>query len=109
MLLMADRGFFSYTAFTDSAATGAALLWRMRAGNILPGLEELPDGSYLSAVYSSPNARRNITDPVAVRVIEYTVTPVNRRVFPVDHHRPRPEQASAGDVADLYGNRVLFR
>ncbi|MET3352102.1 UNVERIFIED_ORG: hypothetical protein ABID57_003817, partial [Arthrobacter sp. UYEF1] len=31
MLAMADRGFFSYTAWKDSAATGAALLWRMKA------------------------------------------------------------------------------
>lgn len=39
MLAMADRGFFSYTAWKDSAATGAALLWRMRANSALPSLE----------------------------------------------------------------------
>ncbi len=51
MLLMADRGFFSHTAWKDSAATGAALLWRMKANSVLPMLEELEDGSYLSALY----------------------------------------------------------
>ncbi|MGY2747494.1 hypothetical protein ACVWZ8_004676 [Arthrobacter sp. UYCu723] len=74
MLAMAGRGFFSYTAWKDSAGTGAALLWRVKANAVLPVLEELGDGSFLSAVYSAPKARRNNTDPIRVRVIEYTVT-----------------------------------
>lgn len=57
MLLMADGGFFSYTAWKDSAATGAQLLWRMRANNVLPVLEDLKGGSFLSAVYSGRKDR----------------------------------------------------
>lgn len=74
MLLLADRGFFSYEAFKDSAATGASLLWRMKANSVLPVMEELPDSSYLSAVYATPADRRNTSDPIPVRVVEYTVT-----------------------------------
>lgn len=43
MLAMADRGFFSYTAWKDSAATGAQLLWRVKANAVLPVIEDLAD------------------------------------------------------------------
>lgn len=73
MLLMADRGFFSYQSFKDSAATGAQLLWRVRGNMILPVHEEFEDGSYLSAVYEGTKQRRNKVDPIPVRVVEYVV------------------------------------
>ncbi|MET3204478.1 UNVERIFIED_ORG: hypothetical protein ABIB21_001266 [Arthrobacter sp. UYEF13] len=65
MLAMADRGFFSYTAGKDRAGIGAALLWWVRANAVLPVLEEVEDGSYLSAVYPTPKARRNNYRPRA--------------------------------------------
>ncbi|WP_427019214.1 IS4 family transposase (plasmid) [Pseudarthrobacter sp. P1] len=74
MLAMADRGFFSYTAWKDSAATGAALLWRMKANSALPPLEDYPDGSYLSKVYSSGKDRAKDSNGIPVRVIEYEAT-----------------------------------
>jgi transposase IS4-like protein/DDE family transposase len=49
MLLLADRGFYSYGLWT--AAAGAAdLLWRVSAGQHLPVARELPDGSWLTHV-----------------------------------------------------------
>jgi hypothetical protein len=106
VLVMADRGFFSYHAWRDSAATGAALLWRMKASNVLPVLEELPDGSYLSEVYANPKARRNNTDAIAVRVIEYTVTTgENTSDFRLITTILDPDAAPAQDLADLYGRR----
>jgi hypothetical protein len=106
MLLMADRGFFSYHAWRDNAATGAALLWRMKASNVLPVLEELPDGSYRSAVYANPKARRNNTDAIPVRVIEYTVTTgANTSDFRLITTILDPATAPAQDLADLYGRR----
>lgn len=106
MLVMADRGFFSYRAWRDSAATGAALLWRMKASNVLPVLEELPDGSYRSAVYANPKARRNNTDAIPVRVIEYTVTTgTNTSDLRLITTILDPDTAPAQDLADLYGRR----
>ena len=70
MLLTSDRGFFSYAAWKDSVATGAALLWRMKVNSVLPVLEELKDGSYLSAVYPSTKDRAKDTNGIPVRVIE---------------------------------------
>jgi hypothetical protein len=44
-LLIADRGFYSFESWTGAAASGAALLWRVKADLVLPVLELLPDGS----------------------------------------------------------------
>lgn len=106
MLAMADRGFFSYDAFKDSAATGAQLLWRMKANSVLPVREELADGSYLSAVYASPGDRRKDTNPVRVRVIEYTVTTGETASdFRLITTILDPGQAPAEDLAEAYAKR----
>jgi hypothetical protein len=93
MLLLADRGFYSYGLWTAAAATGADLLWRARGDMHLPVLAELPDGSYLAHV-SDPRAvqarlrknrkRRRRGSPlppetgplpgITVRVIAFTLT-----------------------------------
>ena len=52
-LLIADRGFYNWADWQAAAATGAALLWRVKADLRLPVLELLPDGSYLSLVARS--------------------------------------------------------
>ena len=50
-LLIADRGFYSFESWTGAAASGAALLWRVKADLVLPVLELLPDGSYSSVLF----------------------------------------------------------
>jgi len=55
MLLLADRGFYSYDLWGAAAAGGAHLLWRVKAGQHLPVVRELPDGSWLTHV-SDPRA-----------------------------------------------------
>ncbi|MGE5287518.1 MAG: IS4 family transposase [Micromonosporaceae bacterium] len=87
-LLIADRGFYNWADWQAAAATGAALLWRVKADLRLPVLELLPDGSYLSVVAKSTlhdKARAKLIaaarageylDPgqaVRVRVIEYEI------------------------------------
>ena len=57
MLLIADRGFYSYPLWTAAAAAGAHLLWRAKNDMHLPVLADLPDGSWLT----------RINDPRAVR------------------------------------------
>ncbi|WP_427004936.1 IS4 family transposase [Pseudarthrobacter sp. H2] len=106
MLAMSDRGFFSYTAWKDSSGTGAQLLWRVKANAVLPVLEDLADGSYLSAVYANPKARRNNTDPIRVRVIEYTVsTGDTSSEFRLITTILDPHAASAEDLAEAYAKR----
>ena len=63
-LLIADRGFYNWLDWQAAAATGAALLWRVKAGLRLPVLELLPDGSYLSLV-----ARPTLHDKARAKLI----------------------------------------
>ena len=49
-LLIADRNFYNWRDWCTAADTGAALLWRVKSDLLLPVLELLPDGSYLSVV-----------------------------------------------------------
>jgi hypothetical protein len=84
MLVMADRGFFSYELWRTYLLTGAQLLWRLTKTTHLPVLQVLPDGSYLSEIKSfrGPGRTRipwnKVDDPmlathIPVRVIEYQI------------------------------------
>lgn len=107
MLCLADRNFFSYERWTDTQATGADLLWRVKKNLHLPVEKRLPDGSYLSTVYPSAKDRRKRTRGVVVRVIEYRLEgipeaePLYRVITTIlDHHR-----APAQELAALYHER----
>jgi hypothetical protein len=69
MLLLADRGFYSFKLWQIARATEAALLWRVSSTLKLPAQQILADGSYLSTVYDSADSARR--HGVTVRVIEY--------------------------------------
>jgi Insertion element 4 transposase N-terminal/Transposase DDE domain len=87
-LLIADRNFYNWQDWRAAAASGAALLWRVKSDLTLPVLQILPDGSYLSVLIDpkiNGKARRALTDAARagedldedkaalVRVIEYEV------------------------------------
>jgi hypothetical protein len=118
VLLTADRGLFSYTAWKDCLATGTELLWRMKSNSILPVQHELPDGSYLSTIYPSTHARKHNSEGIQVRVIEYTVTSVNddttnptnktkktTSTFRLITSLLDPTQATPDELAHAYGQR----
>lgn len=88
MLVLADRNFYSYHAWQQASATGAALLWRVSSTLTLPVLEWLPDDSYRSVLINPTirgrhrerllNAAAAGTglDPaqaIVIRVVEYTI------------------------------------
>jgi hypothetical protein len=87
-LLIADRNFYSWQDWCAAAASGAALLSRVKADLALPALEVLPDGSCRSVLINpraSTAARQRILKAARagddldqgtaryVRVIEYQV------------------------------------
>jgi hypothetical protein len=96
MLLLADRGFYSWGLWHAAAGTGAHLLWRVSGHLHLPVIRVLPDGSFLTRIddpyqkqlrltrqrkrKNRPAARRRLPEPgqlpgaITVRVIEFTVT-----------------------------------
>ncbi|MGH4000079.1 MAG: IS4 family transposase [Pseudonocardiaceae bacterium] len=59
MLVLADRGFYSYRLWTGALATGAALVFRVGAHMVFPVLEVFADGSYRS-VLLDPKEQRQI-------------------------------------------------
>ena len=53
MLCLADRGFYSFQRFQTARQTGAQLLWRVKTNMVLPREQQLPDGSYLTRIYTN--------------------------------------------------------
>src|SRR3954468_18711410 len=78
MLLIWDRGFFSYGLISAVVRRGAHLLARVRSNTILRPIRRLADGSYLAKTYPSQADRRRDTRGLSVRVIEYTHDDPNR-------------------------------
>ena len=107
MLCLADRNFLGYELWKQAQATGADLLWRGKKHLRLEREKELPDGSYLSRIYSSQRDWRKKTNGIRVRVIEYTLEgvpdaePLYRLVTTILDHNAAP----ADELAALYHER----
>ena len=107
MLCMADRFFPSYKLWRMAAKTGADLLWRTRQNARLDVEKRLPDGSYLSRIYTSTSDRRNRRNGIVVRDIDYRLKdvegsePLYRLITTILDH----EQAPARELAALYHER----
>lgn len=108
MLLLADRGFFSYALWRKTSATGADLLWRIRGdGRGAPApvhVRDLPDGSWLAHLRAS-NDRNG--EPMPARVIDYTLEDGrdNPTVYRLVTTILDPEQAPANELALAYAQR----
>jgi hypothetical protein len=109
MLLLADRGVFSYALWRKAIGTGADLLWRVRTDTAGPRpeyLEDLPDGSWLAQWRRSTGPERR-QPPMRVRVIDFRIedgreNPNGYRLFTsiLD-----PGEAPASDLAAAYTSR----
>jgi len=110
MLLLADRGFFSYALWRKAIGTGADLLWRVRTGKSAPQpthVEDLPDGSWLAHLRGTTPAAARREEPMLVRVIDYTVqdgreNPTTYRLFTTITD---PGEVTAVDLAAAYTQR----
>ena len=60
MLLLWDRGFFSYDLWKELIARGVKILARVKSGLILEPIRNLADGSYLAKIYRTPTTGRRI-------------------------------------------------
>lgn len=123
MLVMADRGFFSYDLWRTYLLTGAQLLWRLTKTTHLPVLQVLPDGSYLSEIKSfrGPGRTRipwdKVDDPmlathIPVRVIEYQIDAgdglTHLEEFRLLTTILDPDEADAQELAACYTQRWEF-
>lgn len=113
MLHLADRGSDGLELMLQAARTGAHLLWRVNAGRLLPAIEVLDDGSWLSMVSTSTgrnqlvrwvhrDRRRGVAaqaQGVAVRVIEADITVTDRATRHHPFQQPAPGHHAAGPPA----------
>lgn len=121
MLVIADRGFYSFDLWRNYRSTGADLLWRVTAGIRLPVLEVFPDGSYRSEITNQERGSKTripadtVTDihlatHIPVRVVEYRINGHADDTGPSQTFRvitsiTDPDQASAAELADAYHQR----
>jgi hypothetical protein len=73
MLLLWDRGFFSYELWRQMKAQDVKVLARVKCQLILRPIEDLSDGSYPAKIYKSSYDRTKDRDGIVVRVIRYTL------------------------------------
>jgi Insertion element 4 transposase N-terminal/Transposase DDE domain len=110
MLLLADRGVFSYALWRKAIDSGADLLWRIRTDRSGPQpehLEDLPDGSWLARLRRSTGAAERAKPAMTVRVIDYTIAdgrdhPGSYRLFATILD---PDEMSATELAAAYHRR----
>ena len=123
-LLTADRNFYSYQAWGEALASGAALVWRAPTQLELPLVEVASDGTYTSVLVNPKlrGARRDrvvaaakagaeldAQDGYLVRVIEYNVPDRegNRtaELIVLLTTITDPRDAKADELADTYHQR----
>jgi Insertion element 4 transposase N-terminal len=101
-LLIADRGFYNWPDWQAAAATGAALLWRVKADLRLPVLDLLPDGSYLSVV-ARPSLHDKARDKLlaAARAGEHLDPGQAMRVRVIEYEIPDRDGDGSGELIAL--------
>ena len=110
MLLLADRGFFSYALWRNAIGTGADLLWRVRTDKAGPKpehLRDLEDGSWLAHLRRSTPAAARREEPMLVRVIDYSIEDgrENATAYRLFTTVLDPAEVSAADLAAAYTQR----
>lgn len=78
MLLVWDRGFFSYNLWQQILLRNCQLLARVKVSLVLRPVQELPDGSYLAKIYPCHSMRNRDEGGILVRVIRYTLNDPQR-------------------------------
>ena len=107
MLLLADRGFFSYALWRKACAAGGDLLWRVRTDAYGPApahVEDLPDGSWLAHLRASKD---RVHEPMLARIIDYTIDDgrANATVYRLVTTLLDPAEAPAHELAAAYTQR----
>jgi hypothetical protein len=109
MLLMVDRGLYSYAMVARTRSRGAHVLFRVPAGPQFPRVRVLADGSTLVWLEETrPNGKKT-GKRLLMRLVEYTLRDPGR---PGDRERHRvitsllnPQRWPAGEVACAYHER----
>jgi hypothetical protein len=85
MLLVWDRGFFSYALWKRIVGHPAQILARVTNRLVLRPVQHLVDGSYLAKIYPCPSERNKDRQGILVRVIRYTLNDPQRVGHGIEH------------------------
>lgn len=107
MLCIADRYYLGFELWKQARQTGADLLWRARKDLILKSTKKLKDGSYLSVLYPSLKDRKNETNGIPVRIIDYKLEgiPGAESTYRLVTSILEAENVPAKELAALYHER----
>jgi Insertion element 4 transposase N-terminal/Transposase DDE domain len=78
MLLLWDRGFFSYSLWKQVSATGCQVLARVQSRLVLRPITNFADGSYRAKLYPCASERNQDRNGIEVRVIRYRLNDPQR-------------------------------
>jgi hypothetical protein len=85
MLLLWDRGFFSYSLWKGVVTQGCQLLARVSSRLVLRPTQTLADGSYLAKIYPCESERNKDRQGLVVRVVRYTLNDPQRAGHGEEH------------------------
>ncbi|MGH3916423.1 MAG: IS4 family transposase [Pseudonocardiaceae bacterium] len=105
MLVLADRGVYSFQRWKRAVDTAADLLWRVPSNLILRPVQRLADGSYIAEVIPP---RKSGSVSFRLRVIEYRLPEAQDgkdELYRLVTTILDPAQTSAKDLAVLYHER----
>jgi len=109
MICLADRLFFGFELWNAACATGASLLWRIKANVHFEVIQVLDDDSYIALYHPSERDKENKDKPpVKVRVFDYEVADSVRKKtenFRLVTNILDPSKAKALELARLYMQR----
>jgi hypothetical protein len=109
MLLLLDRGFYSFEMIERTRARGAHVLVRVPGNVTLRVRYLLPDGSYWASICPSDPQRRKRGDHLLVRVLVYTLTDPARPGYGETHRLVTTlldaQHAPALDLISAYHER----
>jgi len=107
MLCIADRYYLGFELWKQARETGADLLWRARKDMIFKSTRRLKDGSSLSVLYPSIKDRKNKTNGIPVRIIDYKLKgPLDAETtYRLVTSILEEDRASAKELAALYHER----
>ena len=109
MLLLLDRGFYSFEMLERTLRCGGHVLVRVPASVTLRVRCRLPDGSYWAYIYPADPKRRRRGDHLLVRVLVYTLTDPARPGYGETHRLVTTlldaQEAPALDLIGAYHER----
>jgi hypothetical protein len=109
MLVLMDRGLYSYELVAQVRQRGAHVLCRLSSSVQPRRVRTLPDGSYLAYIYPTDARRRRAGEHLLVRIIDYTFDDPNRPGYEEVHRVLTtlldPDRSPALDLIALYQER----